>query len=170
MELRQIKELMTAMGRSGIKKIALKKEGFELQLEAEEHFLTNAEEETAEFSNEPFYRETSQKRKDSALARGQELSAPLAPPHTAAPMNLEKQHYVTSPMVGTYYSSASPDNPPFVKIGDKVDKNTIVCIIEAMKVMNEVKSTASGVVVEILVENGHPVEFGSKLYRIEQNN
>ena len=74
--------------------------------------------------------------------------------------------YVTSPMVGTFYTSPSPEDPPFVKVGDKIDKNTVVCIIEAMKVMNEIKANVSGTVAEVLVETGQPVEFGSKLFRI----
>ncbi|QLH35463.1 MAG: acetyl-CoA carboxylase biotin carboxyl carrier protein [Parachlamydiaceae bacterium] len=74
--------------------------------------------------------------------------------------------YITSPMVGTFYTTPSPDDPAFVKVGDKVDKNTVVCIVEAMKVMNEIKSGVAGTVAEILVENGHPVEFGTKLFRI----
>jgi len=74
--------------------------------------------------------------------------------------------YVTSPMVGTFYSSPGPDQPVFVKVGDKVNENTIVCIIEAMKVMNEVKAGVSGVVAEILTENSQPVEFGTRLLRI----
>ncbi len=74
--------------------------------------------------------------------------------------------FITSPMVGTFYASASPDDPVFVKVGDKVDENTVVCIIEAMKVMNEVKAGVSGTVAEILVDNAHPVEFGTKLFRI----
>ncbi len=74
--------------------------------------------------------------------------------------------YVTAPLVGTFYRAASPDDPYFVKVGDRVNENTIVCIIEAMKVMNEVKAGLSGTVTEILLENAHPVEFGAKLFRI----
>ena len=74
--------------------------------------------------------------------------------------------YVTSPMVGTFYSSSAPDTPPFIKEGDKIDKNTVVCIIEAMKVMNEIKAGVNGTVVELLVESGSPVEFGTKLFRV----
>jgi acetyl-CoA carboxylase biotin carboxyl carrier protein len=70
-------------------------------------------------------------------------------------------------MVGTFYRSASPGDPTFVKIGDAVSENSVVCIIEAMKVMNEVKAQKSGKIVEILVENMQPVEFGTKLFRIE---
>jgi acetyl-CoA carboxylase biotin carboxyl carrier protein len=69
-------------------------------------------------------------------------------------------------MVGTFYSSPSPDQPVFVKVGDRVSENTVVCIIEAMKVMNEVKAGVSGVVAEVLVSNAEAVEFGSKLFRI----
>ena len=69
-------------------------------------------------------------------------------------------------MVGTFYSSPSPDDPHFVKVGDKIEKHTVVCIIEAMKVMNEVKAGVGGTVAEILIESGHPVEFGTKLFRI----
>ena len=69
-------------------------------------------------------------------------------------------------MVGTFYTSPSPDDPVFVKVGDRVDENTVVCIIEAMKVMNEVKAGASGVIAEICIDNAHPVEFGTKMMRI----
>jgi acetyl-CoA carboxylase biotin carboxyl carrier protein len=70
-------------------------------------------------------------------------------------------------MVGTFYSSASPGQPPFVKVGDRVEENTVICIIEAMKVLNEVKAGKKGTVAEVLIENTQPVEFGSKMFRIE---
>ena len=74
---------------------------------------------------------------------------------------------VKSPMVGTFYSAASPDSDTFVKVGDMVNDETVVCIIEAMKVMNEIKSEKSGIIKEILVENGAPVEFGQPLFVLE---
>jgi len=76
---------------------------------------------------------------------------------------------ITSPMVGTFYRSPSPDDPAFVEIGDVVKKGHTVCIIEAMKLMNEIESEASGKIVEILVENTQPVEYGQVLMRIEAN-
>lgn len=75
-------------------------------------------------------------------------------------------NYITSPMVGTYYNSPSPDAPIFVKVGDRINKDTIVCIIEAMKVMNEVKAGVSGVIKEVMLESGHPVEYGTKLFKL----
>jgi acetyl-CoA carboxylase biotin carboxyl carrier protein len=76
-------------------------------------------------------------------------------------------HKITSPIVGTYYQSPSPDAPSFVKVGDKVSPDTVVCIIEAMKLMNEIQAEISGEVVKIYVENGQPVEFGEPLFAIK---
>ncbi|KPK31818.1 MAG: hypothetical protein AMS24_05455 [Chlamydiae bacterium SM23_39] len=77
------------------------------------------------------------------------------------------EEFIRSPMVGTFYTSPSPDHDSFVKVGDEVTEDTVVCIIEAMKVMNEVKSEVRGVVKEILCKNAHSVEFGTKLFKIE---
>ena len=70
-------------------------------------------------------------------------------------------------MVGTFYRAASPDADPFVEVGQSVGDDTVICIIEAMKVMNEVKAETNGKIVEVLVENGEPVEFGQPLFLIE---
>ena len=76
-------------------------------------------------------------------------------------------NYITSPLVGTFYSKPTPDSKSFVNVDANVGENSVVCIIEAMKVMNEVKADIKGKIVEILVEDGHPVEFGTKLFRVE---
>lgn len=75
--------------------------------------------------------------------------------------------YITSPMVGTFYLSPSPDEPPFIKIGENVSDHSVVCIVEAMKVLNEIKAGIKGKIVEICVDNGHPVEYGTKLFRVQ---
>ena len=74
---------------------------------------------------------------------------------------------IRSPIVGTFYKSPSPESPPFVGPGDRVKPDSVVCIIEAMKVMNEIKAEVSGEVVEVLVENGQPVEFDQPLFRVK---
>jgi acetyl-CoA carboxylase biotin carboxyl carrier protein len=76
--------------------------------------------------------------------------------------------YVKSPMVGTFYRSPSPESKAFVDVGSKVEDNTLVCIIEAMKIMNEIQAEVKGVVVEVLVENGQPVEYGQRLFKLKQ--
>jgi len=70
-------------------------------------------------------------------------------------------------MVGTFYRSASPESPPFVEIGAKIEEKTVICIIEAMKIMNEIQAETKGNVLEVLVENGQPVEYGQRLYKIK---
>ena len=74
---------------------------------------------------------------------------------------------IKAPIVGTFYRAPSPDTPPFVEMGAKIEAGQVVCIIEAMKLMNEIKSEVSGKVVDILIENGDPVEFGTILFLIE---
>jgi acetyl-CoA carboxylase biotin carboxyl carrier protein len=73
---------------------------------------------------------------------------------------------IVSPMVGTFYRAAAPDAPPFVDVGKAVTEDTVVCIIEAMKVMNEIKAETSGVIAEVIAENGKPVQFGQVLFRV----
>jgi acetyl-CoA carboxylase biotin carboxyl carrier protein len=91
-------------------------------------------------------------------------AAAPAPPAPVAPAADIK--HIESPMVGTFYRSASPDAPPYVEVGQEVDPETVVCIIEAMKVMNEIKAEVKGVVTEIVAENAKPVEFGQKLFAV----
>ncbi len=73
---------------------------------------------------------------------------------------------ITSPMVGSFYAAAAPDAEPFVNVGTRVDENTVVCIVEAMKVFNEIKAQVSGAIEKILVENGQAIEFGQELYLV----
>lgn len=168
MDLKQIKDLMTAMEKAGIKKLSLKeKTGYELHLERQD-----------EHPPAPVHSTFSHHAHPSMfiphpVPRMHEASHPHFPsvgeePKASKEKSSEKQEgkWITSPMVGTFYPAPSPDDPAFVKVGDRVDENTLVCIIEAMKVMNEVKAGVSGVVAEICLENGHPVEFGTKLFRI----
>jgi acetyl-CoA carboxylase biotin carboxyl carrier protein len=92
-------------------------------------------------------------------------AAPAAAPG-ASESKTEKYKEITSPMVGTFYSAASPEAPPYVSPGSTVSEGSVVCIIEAMKVMNEIKSEVSGTVVEVVAENGKPVQFGQVLFRV----
>ena len=95
------------------------------------------------------------------------VSALQAPPQL--PQEVEEElFYIKSPIVGTFYKAASPNSDAFVSIGDFVEKGAVVCIIEAMKLMNEIESDVAGEIVSILVENGQPVEYGEKLLAIRQ--
>ncbi len=100
-------------------------------------------------------------------------AAPLPAPAAAAAPAAEKAEPVSnfkeikSPMVGTFYSSASPESPAYISVGQQVNEDTVVCIVEAMKVMNEIKAEISGTVVEVCGENGKPVQFGQPLFRVK---
>ena len=94
-------------------------------------------------------------------------STATAPPEPAAPVE-EELFKITSPIVGTFYRSAGPDKEPYVKEGSKVSETSIVCIVEAMKLMNEIEAETSGEVVKIYVENGQPVEYGQPLFGIRK--
>jgi len=99
------------------------------------------------------------------------LAAPAAVPAAApAPAREPEEdgHLVTSPMVGTYYSAPSPGSPPYVQVGDRVSAGDTLCIIEAMKMMNQIEAEVAGVIKSIRVQNGEPVEFGQTLFVIDQ--
>jgi acetyl-CoA carboxylase biotin carboxyl carrier protein len=97
------------------------------------------------------------------------VMAPVPPP--AAPKAETSDgnvSYITSPFVGTFYRSPGPDAAPFVDVGTHFKKGQVLCIVEAMKLMNEIESEIEGTVVQVLVENGHPVEYGEPLFKIKQ--
>lgn len=151
MDLKQIEKLMALMGRHGVRRLAIKEEGVDLELEREG--LVQSQQPQSYYSFPPAYYPSTpleEEKKEESRASGKE----------------EGGRYITSPMVGTYYMCAAPDAPAFVKVGDEVREDSVVCIIEAMKVMNEIKAGVSGVVKEILVKNGSPVEFGTKIIRV----
>ena len=155
MDIEQIQELMKTLSESNLSKMIFKKGDTELHLEKETitqarviHAAPREEIDLSLYPSEPSLKGS---RGGSTRAEKEEVSGT----------------FVTSPMVGTFYSSSAPGQAPFVKVGDMVDASTVVCIIEAMKVMNEVKAGQKGQIVEILVQNGQPVEFGTKLFRIQ---
>jgi len=104
-------------------------------------------------------------------------AAPVAPAVPAAPVVAEESSkmqaedpnvfVIKSPMVGTFYRASSPESPAFVKIGDAVSTDSVVCIIEAMKVMNEINAETTGTITEVLVENGDAVEYGQPLFKVK---
>ena len=106
------------------------------------------------------------------------VTAPTSPhsavsgssPHSTPPAREERAeeglHMVKSPIVGTYYESPSPGSPPFVKVGDVIEEGQVLCIVEAMKLMNEIEADVSGEIVKMLVKNGQPIEYGQELFAI----
>ena len=93
-------------------------------------------------------------------------TASEAPPPAAKTIETVPLKEIVSPMVGTFYRSSAPDSAPFVDVGKSVTDDTVVCIIEAMKVMNEIKAETNGIIAEVLAENGKPVQFGQVLFKV----
>ena len=148
-DLKEIKTIIDLMNKHDLSVFEIEKEGFRLKLEKGPSAQAAAA--------------------VPAVAAGPPKAAPAAP-ETAppAPKAIESVplREILSPMVGTFYRSASPDVPPFVDVGKTVTEDTVVCIIEAMKVMNEIKAETSGIIAEALAENGKPVQFGQVLFRV----
>lgn len=154
MNIEEIKELMKALSESSFSKFTFKKGDVELHLEKEKI--------PVRVSPQMMFNETVEEAAFQA-----EIPLKGARGGTTRPEPQVSGTFVTSPMVGTFYATPAPDQPGFVKLGDHVEKDTVVCIVEAMKVMNEVKAGVSGKIVEILAHNGQPVEFGTKLFRVQ---
>ena len=153
MELKEIKEIKTIidlMKRNGLSVFEIETEGFRLKLQR----------------GAPDQTTTPGPPATSSLPKAAAIPAePGRAPREAAET---KSHLkdIVSPMVGTFYRAGSPEAGPFVDIGKTVNEDSVVCIIEAMKVMNEIKAETSGVIAEVVAENGKPVQFGQVLFRV----
>lgn len=142
MELDDLKRLIELLKDSDITELQLEKEGAKVRLKRE-RFLS-----LGEVSGMPVSKEKAPEVKEEEETR--------------------RLFTVTAPLVGTFYRSPSPDLPPFVEVGEAVKKGQVLCIVEAMKLMNEIESEVDGVVLKALVENSQPVEYGEPLFLIEQ--
>ncbi len=148
MELKDIKAIIDLMLKNDLSVFEMEKDGFRLKLQK------GAGDQPAVLPPA-----TVSPSPTTAVANG---------PPTAAPATTETTALkdIVSPMVGTFFRAGSPDTPPFVDVGKAVTEETVVCIIEAMKVMNEIKAETSGVIAEVVAENGKPVQFGQVLFRV----
>ncbi len=150
MNIKEMKEMIQLMNENNLTEIELEKDGLKVRLKKG----------SGGSSDQVIYHET---RPSNLAPRAQEVALEAAKPVVAP----SKAILVKSPMVGTYYSAPAPDAPPFLQPGSQVEVGQVICIIEAMKLMNEIKSEVRGKVVELLVNNGDPVEFGQPLFRVE---
>jgi len=159
MNVKEIKELVELVSKRGLAGLEIERAGFRIRIEGAPRPAP------APRSWEP-----------ATLLEPAALAAPAAPaaaptPHVAPgpPSSGEREgfHVLTSPIVGTFYRAANPDADPFVKVGDVVEKGKTLCIVEAMKLMNEIEADVAGTVVAIYPQNAQPVEFGEKLFAIQ---
>ena len=153
MTLKELKELIDLFtSRESIEELEIERAGVRLKVRRQARHFAQEAHPAPPVSVRP------------ALAHVPEQSAP-------APVAAENEDlfYIKAPIVGTFYKAPNPASPPFVNVGDFVEKGTVLCIVEAMKLMNEIESEVAGQVTAAFVENGQPVEFGQKLYAIRRS-
>ena len=163
MDLKQIKQIIDLMKRSELSEFVVEEEGFKLKIRRGSNGVPTVS--ASKGSIPPFVPADYGSLPPMAASP----AAPAAPAPAAAPVEEPGITYVKSPMVGTFYRAPSPESKPFVDVGSKIEDSAVVCIIEAMKIMNEIQAETKGTVVEILVENGQPVEYGQRLFKLRQN-
>jgi acetyl-CoA carboxylase biotin carboxyl carrier protein len=149
-DLKEIRTLIDLMKKNGLAVFKMEREGFKITLKT-----SSAESGGSIIAVSPGH----------ALAAGP--PKPTGAPSEGAPAEASHHKEIKSPMVGTFYAAQSPDAPPYVTAGQEITPDTVVCIIEAMKVMNEIKAEISGVIAEVCAENGKPVQFGQTLFRVK---
>ncbi len=150
------------MKRSELTEFAVEEEGFKLKIRRGANGLPIVS--SGRSSNPPFLPADSNSAPPMPVPASIQSNPAGTPPAAEDPDIV----YVKSPMVGTFYRSPSPESKPFVDIGSKIEDNSLVCIIEAMKIMNEIQAEIKGTLVEILAENGQPVEYGQRLFKLKQ--
>jgi acetyl-CoA carboxylase biotin carboxyl carrier protein len=158
LDLKQIKQIIDLMKRSELTEFAVEEEGFKLKICRSATGVPVIS--GGQGSLHPFV------PVEAAAAPAPSPAAATSAPAAAAKAD-DGAIYIKSPMVGTFYRAASPDSKPFADTGTKVVENSVVCIIEAMKIMNEIQAETKGTIVEVLVENGQPVEYGQRLFKVK---
>ena len=169
MDLKDIKVIVDLMKKNAVSEFEMEEGDFKIKLKRD--------------SGKPRKGETVVVQEAAPVILPAAAAAPVAAPMTtatpasatpavapaAAPVPVAEGPEVKSPMIGTFYRKPSPDADSYVEVGSVVEPDTVVCIIEAMKVMNEIKAEVKGTIAEVLVEDGKPVEYGQALFRIEPN-
>lgn len=150
-DLKEIRSLIDLMKKNGIAVFKMERENFRITLKTAE---ANPPRVTTIVSSPP------------PSVPVSPLAAPTSAVENVTPPPQEESKEIVSPMVGTFYTAPSPEAPPFVEVGTQVTPDTVVCIVEAMKVMNEIKAEISGTITEVVAQNGKPVQFGQTLFRV----
>jgi acetyl-CoA carboxylase biotin carboxyl carrier protein len=153
-DIKEIRTLIDLMKKNGVAVFKMERDGFKITLKTSEATVSHSV-------------VTSQPMLSYNGPAAQPASPPAPDASAPAPAEASGGIEIKSPMVGTFYSSPSPDSPTFVSVGQEITPDTVICIIEAMKVMNEVKAEVAGTVTEICAENGKPVQFGQVMFRLK---
>lgn len=157
MDVKDIKDLILTIDKTSVESVEIEKGDFVIRVSKKSKIESNTIQKTNEVVTV-----------DKAKEDNRELEVVVNQDNTKYIQEIEDLHIIKSPMVGTFYGAPSPDSAPFVKVGDRVEKGQTLCIVEAMKMMNEIKSDITGEIVEILAEAEDIVEYGQPLMRIRR--
>jgi acetyl-CoA carboxylase biotin carboxyl carrier protein len=162
MEFKQIQELIKLVNDSNIGEVTVEQKDFKITIKQKEQQVTQVI--SAPMPQAPMYQMQQPQMQAPPQSQATPVAAPAAP--AAVPSNTIT---IKSPMIGTFYRRPSPDKPYFVEVGDEISVGAVVCIIEAMKLFNEIESEVNGKVIKILVDDASPVEYDQPLYLVEPN-
>jgi acetyl-CoA carboxylase biotin carboxyl carrier protein len=154
MDIKQIQDLIRFVSKSGVNEVSIEQENFKI---------------TIKTNDAPTYVNATIPAPLAAAAAPQPATLPASTPAAPVAAIEDTSNYITikSPMIGTFYRSASPEKPLFVNVGDEITTGSVLCIIEAMKLFNEIESEVSGRIVKVLVDNASPVEYDQPLFLVE---
>ena len=160
MKAKEIQDLIDFIAKSGLNKVNIETEEFKISVQREPN-------QKVKYVSEPAHHAAPAAPAPLAAAP-QATPAPSAPAAPAAPVSDDSKYVaIKAPMIGTFYRAASPESPIFVNVGDEVKKGQVICIIEAMKLFNEIESEVSGKIVKVLVDNATPVEYDQPLFLVD---
>jgi len=157
MNLKEIKEMIALMNENNLTELELEREGLKIRLRRS----------SPQDSEQPNIFIERLKSRSSSLEYSTDGQGQPIPPESGLAADKQNLIEIKAPMVGTFYRSPSPEAAPFVEKGAEIEIGQVICIIEAMKLMNEIKSEVKGIIQEILIENGNPIEYGQVLFRIK---
>ncbi len=165
MDIKEIQELIKFVSKSGVSEVEIESKGFKINIKTPPYKRGGQPEvqivQAAPVAAAP------EVAPAAAAPAAQPVAAAPAPASAEADKDAGNFEEVKSPMIGTFYRSSSPDKPPFVGVGDEVKKGDVICIIEAMKLFNEIEAEVSGKIVKVLVDDSSPVEYDQPLFLIE---
>lgn len=160
MDIKYVKQLLELIEKSAVNEVEIEEKGQKIRITKSPNVVAGN---SPAFAMPPVQHQVVMPAPASAPA-----PEPAKESKPAATDAGKKYHEIKSPIVGTFYRQPSPDAPPYVDVGTKVKQGSVLCIVEAMKLMNEIESDTAGTVVKVMVENGKPVEYGQVLFLIEQ--
>jgi acetyl-CoA carboxylase biotin carboxyl carrier protein len=169
MDLNTVKKLVKLLSESEVDEIEIEEEGKKIRVAKHPANKAVAPAAPPPYATPPAHPQGFHIEATSAPVLPSPATSPGArSPEEPAPIPAPAFHEIRSPIVGTFYRAPAPDAPPFIQVGSPIEPGTVLCIVEAMKLMNEIESDVSGKIAKILVENGQPVEYGQVLFHVEK--